>query len=202
MAITARKIKTFRIGRASEVGLPRGILSVGVSSPIELASEIVAAFVSNNPLPKGELPTLIQAVHTAVVRLAAGPESVQPQIEVKTPAVPIRKSITPEFLICLDDGKRLKSLRRHLARLGLTPKQYREKWKLPSDYPMVAPNYAAQRSALVKQIGLGRFGREPVSARVPAGRRRTGCNHSFLGNVVPKMRLKPTIAISPFVSPG
>jgi hypothetical protein len=75
----------------------------------------------------------------------------------KIPAVPIRKSITPDFLICLDDGKRFKSLRRHLAGLGLTPGQYREKWKLPSDYPMVAPNYAAQRSALAKQIGLGQI---------------------------------------------
>ena len=71
--------------------------------------------------------------------------------------MPIRKSITPEFLICLDDGKHLKSLRRHLAGLGLTPEQYRQKWKLPSDYPMVAPNYAAQRSKLAKQAGLGQI---------------------------------------------
>ena len=125
------------------------------SSPVELAAEIVAAFVSNNPLPKGELPALIHAMHSAVERLAAGPESAPPQVEAKTPAVPIRKSITPDFLICLDDGKRFKSLRRHLAGLGLTPEQYREKWNLPSDYPMVAPNYAAQRSALAKKIGLG-----------------------------------------------
>ena len=89
---------------------------MSASSPIELAAEIVAAFVSNNPLPKGELPSLILAVHTAVVRLAAVPESVPLQIEVKTPAVPIRRSITPDFLICLDDGKRFKSLRRHLTR--------------------------------------------------------------------------------------
>ena len=130
---------------------------MGASNPIELAAEIVAAFISNNPLPKGELPSLIHAVHTAVVRLAAGPESAQPQIEEKTPAVPIRKSITPDFLICLDDGKRFKSLRRHLTGLGLTPEQYREKWNLPFDYPMVAPNYAAQRSALAKQIGLGQI---------------------------------------------
>jgi predicted transcriptional regulator len=127
------------------------------SNPIELAAEIVAAFVSNNPLPKGELPSLILAVHNAVVRLAAGPEGVPLQIEVKTPAVPIRRSITPDFLICLDDGKRFKSLGRHLTGLGLTPEQYREKWNLPSDYPMVAPNYAAQRSALAKQIGLGQI---------------------------------------------
>ena len=95
------------------------------SNPVELAAEIVAAFVSNNPLPKGELPALIHAMHSAVERLAAGPESAPPQVEAKTPAVPIRRSITPDFLICLDDGKRFKSLRRHLAGLGLTPAQYR-----------------------------------------------------------------------------
>jgi len=125
------------------------------SNSVELAAEIVAAFVSNNPLPKGELPALIHAVHSAVERLAAGPDSAPPQVEAKTPVVSIRKSITPDFLICLDDGKRFKSLRRHLAGLGLTPEQYREKWNLPSDYPMVAPNYAAQRSALAKKIGFG-----------------------------------------------
>jgi predicted transcriptional regulator len=81
-------------------------------------------------------------------------ESVPLQFEVKTPAVPVRTSITPDFLICLDDGKRFKSLRRHLGGLGMTPEQYREKWDLPPGYPMVAPNYAAQRSALAKQIGL------------------------------------------------
>ena len=120
-----------------------------------IGCRIVTAFVSNNPLPKGELPALIHAVHSAVEALATGPESAPPQVEAKAPAVPIRKSVTPDFLICLDDGKRFKSLRRHLAGLGLTPEQYREKWNLPSDYPMVAPNYAAQRSALAKKIGLG-----------------------------------------------
>jgi predicted transcriptional regulator len=141
---------------------------MGASSPIELAAEMVAAFVANNPLPKGELPALIDAVHTTVARLAGEPKSAPPQIEVKAPAVPIRKSITPDFLICLDDGKRFKSLRRHLAGLGLTPAQYREKWNLPSDYPMVAPNYAAQRSALAKQIGLGRL--RPAGVRRSSGR--------------------------------
>jgi predicted transcriptional regulator len=133
-------------------------------NPVELAAEIVAAFVSNNPLPKSELPALIHAVHSAVERLAAGPESTPPQVEAKTPAVPIRRSITPDFLICLDDGKRFKSLRRHLAGLGMTPAQYREKWNLPPDYPMVAPNYAAQRSELAKKIGLGQS-RRKASAR-------------------------------------
>ena len=134
---------------------------------VELAAEVVAAFISNNPLPRGELPALIQAVHSAVERLGKGPESAPPQVEMKSPAVPIRKSVTPDYLICLEDGKQFKSLRRHLAGLGLTPEQYREKWKLPSDYPMVAPNYAAQRSAMAKQIGLGQIQRK---AGVRSGR--------------------------------
>jgi predicted transcriptional regulator len=129
-------------------------------NPVELAAEIVAAFVSKNPLPNSELPALIHAMHSAVERLAAGGESAPPQVEAKTPAVPIRRSITPDFLICLDDGKRFKSLRRHLAGLGLTPAKYREKWSLPPDYPMVAPNYAAQRSELAKKIGLGQIRRK------------------------------------------
>jgi predicted transcriptional regulator len=142
------------------------------SNPIELAAGVVAAFVSNNSVPMGELPALIQAVHTSVKRLAEGPESTAPQVETKAPAVSIRKSVTPEYLICLDDGKHFKSLRRHLTTLGLTPEQYREKWSLPASYPMVAPNYAAQRSALAKSMGLGqtrgktgaRKGRSPKPA--------------------------------------
>jgi predicted transcriptional regulator len=118
---------------------------MGTSNPIELAAEIVAAFVSNNSVPTSELSTLIQAVHTAVTGLAdGGGESAPPQVEAKAPAVSVRKSVTPDYLICLDDGKQFKSLRRHLAGLGMTPEQYRAKWKLPADYPMVAPNYAAQ----------------------------------------------------------
>ena len=129
---------------------------MGTSSAIDLAAEIIAAFVANNPLPKTELPALIQAIYMTVARLEGEPKSVPVPIEPKAPAVPIRRSITPEFLICLEDGKRFKSMRRHLAGLGLTPDQYREKWNLPADYPMVAPNYAAQRSAMAKEIGLGR----------------------------------------------
>jgi predicted transcriptional regulator len=129
---------------------------MGESSPIELAAKMVASFVSNNPLPKSELPALIHAVHATVTRLAGEPKNAPPQIEPKTPAVPIRRSVTPEFLICLEDGKRFKSMRRHLAGLGLTPDQYREKWNLPADYPMVASNYSAQRSAMAKKIGFGR----------------------------------------------
>ncbi len=137
------------------------------SNPIDLAAAVVAAFVSNNSVPMGELSALIQAVHTSVKRLAEEPESTAPQVEVKAPAVSIRKSVTPEYLICLEDGKHFKSLRRHLAAHGLTPEQYREKWRLPAGYPMVAPNYAAQRSALAKKLGLGQM-------RGRAGARKKG----------------------------
>jgi len=128
---------------------------MAMSNSIELAAEVVAAYVSNNPLPKSDLPDLILAVHSSLERLGSEPERALPQAEAKSPAVPIRRSVTPDYLICLEDGRRFKSLRRHLGGLGLTPEQYREKWKLPSDYPMVAPNYAAQRSALARKIGLG-----------------------------------------------
>jgi predicted transcriptional regulator len=125
-------------------------------NPIDLTAEIVTAFVSNNSVPRGELSALIQTVHAAVTRLADGGESSAPSpVEAQAPAVAIRKSVTPDYLICLDDGKQFKSLRRHLTALGLTPHQYREKWNLPADYPMVAANYHAQRSELAKKIGLG-----------------------------------------------
>src|SRR5271169_4166799 len=142
---------------------------MATSNPVELAAEIVAAFVSYNPVPKSELPSLIEAVHSTVERLEKGLESAPPQVEAKAPAVPIRKSITPDFLICLEDGKRFKSLRRHLAGHGLTPTQYREKWNLPSDYPIVAPNYAALRSAMAKKIGLGQIPRK-AGVRKSSGR--------------------------------
>ena len=126
-------------------------------NPIELAAEIVAAFVSNNSLPRAELAAVIETVHAAVKRLAEGAEVAPAVIDAPAPAVSIRKSVTPDYLICLEDGKRFKSLRRHLAKLGMTPEQYRAKWDLPSTYPMVAPNYAAQRSALARAIGLGQM---------------------------------------------
>ena len=129
---------------------------MAIQDSIELAAKVVAAYTSNNPLPKSDLPDLILAVHSAVDRLGKKPDTVLVQAEVKLPAVSVRKSVTPDYLICLEDGKRFRSMRRHLKLLGLTPEQYREKWDLPSDYPMVAPNYAAQRSALAKKLGLGR----------------------------------------------
>ncbi len=132
---------------------------MSIPDTVELAAEVVAAFVSSNPLTKSELPGLIQGVYAAIERLAQETTSAPPPVEAQEPAVPVRKSITAEFLICLDDGRKFKSLRRHLTQLGLTPEQYRAKWNLPSDYPMVAPNYAAQRSALAKKIGLGQLRR-------------------------------------------
>jgi predicted transcriptional regulator len=135
---------------------------------VEVAADVVAAFVANNSLPIAELPALIQAVHGTVVKLARGADiPTIPQAAAKEPMVPIRKSITPDYLICLEDGKKFKSLKKHLAGLGLTPAQYREKWKLPADYPMVAPNYAAQRSALAKKLGLGQLRQKAP----PRGRR-------------------------------
>ena len=135
------------------------------SQSIELAAEIVAAFVANNSLPIAELPGLIHATHAALERLASRPVDTAPQVEKKEPAVSIRKSLTPDFLVCLDDGKKFKSLRRHLATLGMTPDQYRAKWGLPSDYPMVAPNYAAARSELAKRSGLGQIRKNAAPAK-------------------------------------
>ncbi|MCX8133241.1 MAG: MucR family transcriptional regulator [Roseococcus sp.] len=119
-----------------------------------LTAEIVAAHVSNNPVSITDLPALITEVHRTLAAL--GTATAPPEPEKKAPAVPIKKSITPDYLICLEDGKKLKMLKRHLqTAYGLSPEQYREKWGLPADYPMVAPNYAKQRSSLAKQIGLG-----------------------------------------------
>lgn len=126
-----------------------------------LTAEIVAAHVSNNAVPMAELPTLIQEVHRALSTLGApapapAPAPVVAPVEKPQPAVSIKKSITPDYLVCLEDGKKLKMLKRHLkAAYDMTPEQYRERWGLPADYPMVAPNYAERRSELAKQIGLG-----------------------------------------------
>lgn len=121
---------------------------------IGLTTEIVAAYVSNNPVSVSDLSRIITETHSAVVALQTG---AVPAVGNKlVPAVAIKKSITPEYVICLEDGKKFKSLKRHLAaHYTLTPEQYREKWALPKDYPMVAPNYSSRRSALAKSTGLG-----------------------------------------------
>ena len=129
-------------------------MRIGNSSTfIELTASIVSAYVSNNSVAAADLPALIAQVHSALTRVSDGRES---QVDGLKPAIPIKKSITSDYIICLEDGKKFKSLKRHLrTRYKLTPEQYREKWGLGSDYPMVAPNYAAARSRLAKQMGLG-----------------------------------------------
>jgi predicted transcriptional regulator len=121
---------------------------------IGLTAEIVSAYVSNNTVASADIPALINQVHTALLRVTSG-EAQSPSEPLK-PAVPIKRSINPDFIVCLDDGKKFKSLKRHLrTQYNMTPEQYRDKWSLPADYPMVAPNYAAARSQLAKQMGLG-----------------------------------------------
>src|SRR3954463_2804095 len=131
---------------------------------IELAADIVSAFVSNNSVPVTELPALIGNVHAALTNVASG-STQQPAEEPKAPAVPIKKSVQPDYIVCLDDGKRFKSLKRHLrTTYNLNPDQYRAKWGLAHDYPMVAPNSAEPLSEIAKQMGLGARRRNPESA--------------------------------------
>lgn len=125
---------------------------------IDLAADIVAAYVSNNTVPATDLPALIRDVFGALDHVAKQPAEVV-EAELK-PAVSIRRSVTPDYIICLEDGKKFKSLKRHLrTHYDLSPEEYREKWSLPHDYPMVAPNYAQARSDLAKKMGLGQKGR-------------------------------------------
>lgn len=121
---------------------------------VELASDIVSAYVSNNTVVAADVPVLIDQTFDALCK--ASSKVTQPAKEELKPSVPVKKSITPDYIICLEDGKKFKSLKRHLrTHYDLTPEEYREKWGLPQDYPMVAPNYAAARSALAKKMGLG-----------------------------------------------
>jgi predicted transcriptional regulator len=122
---------------------------------LDLSSTIVAAYVSNNPVPAGELPAMIKSVHGTLCGLAAGGDDGSTTNQ--KPAVPVRRSVTPDYVVCLEDGRKLKMLKRYLrSSYDMSPEQYRAKWGLPIDYPMVAPNYAKVRSDFAKQIGLGR----------------------------------------------
>jgi predicted transcriptional regulator len=124
------------------------------SNYIELASEIVSAYVSNNSVPTSDLPALISEVHLALAKVGNG--AAEAPAEAPKPAVSIKKSVTPDYIICLEDGKKFKSLKRHLrTQYNMTPEQYREMWGLAPDYPLVAPNYAKARSELAKEMGLG-----------------------------------------------
>jgi predicted transcriptional regulator len=121
-----------------------------------LTAQIVAAHVSNNSVSLAEVPSLIEQVHRTLSGLGTTPAVAAPPPERPQPAVPVKKSVTDDYLVCLEDGKKLKMLKRHLkTAYDMTPEQYRERWGLPQDYPMVAPNYARHRSSLAKKIGLG-----------------------------------------------
>ncbi len=131
------------------------------SELLEMTADIISAYVGNNSVAAGELPGLIANIHAALSQVSTGAVEATP--EPKEPAVPIRKSISPDFLICLEDGRKFKSLKRHLrTKYDMSPEEYRAKWGLPKDYPMVAPNYAKARSELAKQMGLGQGGRKPA----------------------------------------
>jgi len=125
------------------------------SELLRMTTDVVSAYLGNNTVAASQISEVISTVHEALSRLNT--EQNEPEAEPAKPAVPIRRSITPEYIVCLEDGKRLKMLKRHLrTTYNMTPEEYRAKWGLPADYPMVAPNYAAQRSEFAKKIGLGR----------------------------------------------
>ena len=131
------------------------------SEIIEMTTDIVSAYVANNSINAADLPGLIQNVHRALAQVNTGEDTTPPVPQ--EPAVSVRKSITPDYLICLEDGRKFKSLKRHLrTKYNMSPEEYRAKWGLPKDYPMVAPNYAKARSDLAKQMGLGQGGRKPA----------------------------------------
>jgi predicted transcriptional regulator len=133
------------------------------ASTLSLTADIVGAYVSKNSLPSAALTDLISRVHQSLAGLSGATK-----IEEATPLVPavsIKKSVTPDYIVSLEDGRKFKSMKRHLGLLGMTPAQYRAKWGLPKDYPMIAPNYAAQRSELAKKLGLGRKAVAPAPAR-------------------------------------
>ncbi|WP_145732330.1 MucR family transcriptional regulator [Nitrospirillum pindoramense] len=132
---------------------------------LKLSADIVAAYVTKNQIPPNDLPGLIQSVYGCLVHVDSPAPEVIPEVK-QLPAVSIRKSVTPDYIVCLEDGKKLKMLKRYLrTAYNLTPDEYRAKWGLPADYPMTAPNYARERSGLAKQIGLGSRTREPKAKK-------------------------------------
>ena len=134
------------------------------SEIVEMTTDIVAAYVGNNVVSTADLPALIQSVYRALTGVVSGSDTTE--TAPKEPAVPLKRSITPDFLICLEDGRKFKSLKRHLrTKYNMSPEDYRSKWGLPKDYPMVAPNYARARSDLAKQMGLGQGGRQAPRKR-------------------------------------
>ncbi len=138
--------------------------SINRDDLVQLTADIVSAYVTNNQVEAGQLSKLIEEVHVALVRAPAA--AAEPEQKELVPAVAIRKSVTPDYIVSLEDGRKFKSLKRHLAgTYGMTPDEYRTKWGLARDYPMVAPNYAQQRSDFAKKIGLGRIATSPAKGR-------------------------------------
>jgi predicted transcriptional regulator len=140
---------------------------------IPLVADIVSAFVSNHTIAVNDVPNLVKLVHSSLTEIANGPS--EAQAEPQAPAVSIKKSVTPDYIICLEDGKRFKSLKRHLStHYNMSPDEYRQKWNLPRDYPMVAPAYAQARSELAKSMGLGQQRRKAAAAPAPAAKKSAG----------------------------
>jgi predicted transcriptional regulator len=171
--------------RRSALSIPSPDTELG-----RLVSDIVAAYVGNHSIEAIAIPPLIQSVYGALTRLQDGPAA--PDAPVQEPAVPIKKSVFPDYIICLEDGKKLKMLKRHLkVSYGLKPDEYREKWGLPSSYPLVAPNYAKARSSIAKKIGLGTrptatpVAAEPTVQKIPEG--RSGNRRSKAGKLPAKL---------------
>jgi predicted transcriptional regulator len=138
--------------------------SSDLTDPTHQAAKIVSAFVGNNSSPRAELPALIESIHSALVKISAR-DGAPAASKALAPAVSIKKSVTADFIVCLEDGKKFKSLKRHLGALGMTPDQNRGKWNLPSDYQMVASNYSAQRSVLAKSSRLGQMRRKSTKTK-------------------------------------
>ena len=146
---------------------PEASVPAAAMDLIEMTSELVAAYVAKNSVPAAELPTLIVSIHSALGDLGKPSQPEAVGLEPPKPAVPVRKSVTDEYIISLEDGRKLKSLKRYLGTLGMMPADYRAKWGLPKDYPMVAPAYAAKRSDLAKKSGLGRRGPQEALETAP-----------------------------------
>ncbi|RWM84592.1 MAG: MucR family transcriptional regulator [Mesorhizobium sp.] len=156
----------------------------GKTDIVSIAADIVAAYVSNNPLPVAELPKLIGEIHAALHGI--GTPATEPVVQ-QQPAVSIRKSVAADYIICLEDGKKFKSLKRHIGvHYNLSPDEYRQKWNLPADYPMVAPSYAATRSAMAKAIGLGRKAAVPTPA--PAARPKRAARTAAAATTPPAIK--------------
>nr|CAM74683.1 Transcriptional regulatory protein [Magnetospirillum gryphiswaldense MSR-1] len=177
MELTQKTCHAFIINLREITGCRTKTMTDNISDKIShddilrMAVDVVSAYVSNNPLPAGQIPEIINTVYNSLAALDGAP--VETKSEAPKPAISVKKSVHPDYIVCLEDGKKLKMLKRHLrTTYSMTPDEYRAKWGLPPDYPMVAPNYAAQRSDFAKKIGLGRKVAETEEKAVPAPTRR------------------------------